>query len=389
METYIDFCEDIGSDGLGGDLCWIARLSGAWVTSNLHAASLAADAVWQRRYEGRVIRMDLSEVEALDSSGAFALWSLALRLGRSEARAESLLQGVRADQALFLSRFRRSAFAALEPPMPLQRKEGLSKRLVGSLRRGFEAVGRDVVEMIGLLGYFMISVVKVQNFRGSVSNTFFNQLRQIGLDAVFIVALISFLLGAVFAQQGIFHTEDYGIDSFVSPMIAVLGFRELGVVLAAVIVSARTTSAFAAEIGTMRMNQEIDAMTVMGISPFRVIALPRLAAILFCTPVLAALANLGLIIGALIVTEVLKGVSISSSLEQVKSIMDVASLWVGILKAPVIGLTIGMVGIMEGFRTGGTTDSISKHTTIAVVKAIFLIVIVDCSFALVFSALGI
>jgi phospholipid/cholesterol/gamma-HCH transport system permease protein len=200
---------------------------------------------------------------------------------------------------------------------------------------------------------------------------------------------MSFLIGMIIAQQGAFYMRTYGAEIFVVDLVAVLVTREIGVLLTAIMVAGRSGSAFTAEIGSMKMREEIDALTVLGVSPADVLVVPRLLALVLALPLLALIANLAALFGAYIVVVYLLAIPADTFLVRLREALTVTNLVVGIAKAPAMAVVIGLIACVEGLKVKGSAESLGKHTTASVVKAIFLVIVMDGVFAMIFASVGI
>ena len=209
------------------------------------------------------------------------------------------------------------------------------------------------------------------------------------IGAVPIIALMSFLIGAIIAQQGAFYLRQFGAQLFVVDLVGVLALRELGVLLTAIMVAGRSGSAFTAEIGSMRMREEVDAIQVMGLNPVEVLVIPRLLALIIALPILTFIANIAALAGAGVVSWLYIGISMSTFLDRLNSAIDIQTLMIGISKAPFMALIVGLVSCVEGMKVKGSAESLGRQTTVSVVRSIFLVIVVDGIFAIFFASVGI
>ncbi|WP_439575899.1 MlaE family lipid ABC transporter permease subunit [Phreatobacter sp.] len=214
------------------------------------------------------------------------------------------------------------------------------------------------------------------------------QLDRVAFRAVPIMFLITFLIGGIIAQQGIFFFRSFGADTYVVDLVAILTLREIGVLIVSIMVAGRTGSAFTAEIGSMKMREEIDALRVMGLNPVEVLVLPRLIALVIGLPLLTIVGNLSAIAGGAIVAQVYGQIPLDIFLSRMQEEVAHRHVWVGLVKAPFMALIIGLVACVEGLRVKGSAESLGTQTTASVVKAIFLVIVVDGLFAVIFASLG-
>jgi phospholipid/cholesterol/gamma-HCH transport system permease protein len=210
-----------------------------------------------------------------------------------------------------------------------------------------------------------------------------------GRGAVPIMVLMSTLIGAIVAQQGAFYLRRFGADVFVVDLVGVLALRELGVLLTAIMFAGRSGSAFTAEIGSMKMREEIDALTVMGVRPLEVLIIPRLIALMLALPALTFISDMAALFGSMVVAITYVGLSPDAFMTQLLDAIDLETFMIGIVKAPFMALIIGLVACVEGLKVEGSAESLGRQTTVSVVKAIFMVIVVDGIFAIFFATVGI
>jgi len=358
----------------------IAR--GAWLLATGRAAERLIDAV-KLKPKRRVV-MDLSRVVALDTAGAWLLHRLRAAVEFEGARVE--LTG--------LPEYRRQLIEEVEGHVPVP---WAPERRPFSMSRVPEAVGRrsvmilgDLVDVLNVLGAFTAGLAQciVQPRRLRITSIVAN-FDATGLGAVPIMMLMSFLIGAIIAQQGAFYLRQFGAEVFVVDLVGVLVLREIGVILTAIMFAGRSGSAFTAEIGSMKMREEIDALNVIGMSPMEVLILPRLIALMIALPVLTFISDLAALAGAAMVALTYVGMPLDTFLQQLQDAITVNTLMVGIVKAPFMALIIGLVACVEGMKVEGSAESLGRQTTTSVVKAIFMVIVVDGVFAIFFAAIDV
>jgi len=213
-------------------------------------------------------------------------------------------------------------------------------------------------------------------------------IRSAGFDALPIVGLLSFLLGIVVAYQGADQLRQYGANIFVVDLVGLSMLREFAPLITAIIVAGRSGSAYAAQIGTMAVTEEIDAMRTLGIAPMEVLVLPKILALLIALPLLTVFADVLGVFGGMIMARAQLGVGFGEFLDRFVLAVSVTAYLIGICKAPVFAAIIAMVGCFQGFRTQGGAESVGRQTTLSVVQAIFLVIVADAVFSIAFSALG-
>jgi phospholipid/cholesterol/gamma-HCH transport system permease protein len=200
--------------------------------------------------------------------------------------------------------------------------------------------------------------------------------------------LISFLIGAIIAQQGIFHFRKFGADVYVVDLVGILVLREIGVLLIAIMVAGRSGSSYTAELGSMKMREEIDALRTMGLDPVEVLMVPRVLALVVALPILVFFGSLAALYGGGVITWLYGGMSPDIFISRLQEAVSVTHFEVGIIKAPFMALVIGVVACSEGLRVKGSAESLGLQTTTSVVKSIFLVIVLDGLFAVFFASIG-
>jgi phospholipid/cholesterol/gamma-HCH transport system permease protein len=214
-------------------------------------------------------------------------------------------------------------------------------------------------------------------------------MEEVGLNAIPIVGLMSFLIGIVLAFQGASQLQRFGAEVFVVNLVAISVLREIGVLMTAIIVAGRSGSAFTAQIGSMKVNEEVDAMQTLGLDPMEVLVLPRLFALMLTLPLLAFFADIMGLMGGALMAWIALDISPATFIERLRDAIGLWSFWAGILKAPFFAFLIAMIGCYEGFQVTGSATSVGHRTTRAVVEAIFLVIVVDAAFSIFFQVIGI
>jgi phospholipid/cholesterol/gamma-HCH transport system permease protein len=212
-------------------------------------------------------------------------------------------------------------------------------------------------------------------------------IRSAGFDALPIVGLLSFMLGVVVAYQGAAQLRQYGANIFVADLVGLSMLREFAPLITAIIIAGRSGSAYAAQIGTMAVTEEIDAMRTIGIAPLEMLVLPKLIALVIVMPLLTVFADVLGVLGGMVLARSQLGVGFPEFLDRLVKAIVMSTYWVGIAKAPVFGAIIVMVGCFQGFRTQGGADSVGRQTTRSVVQSIFMVIVADAVFSVIFSAL--
>ncbi|HSD68963.1 MAG TPA: ABC transporter permease [Woeseiaceae bacterium] len=258
------------------------------------------------------------------------------------------------------------------------------------IRHGLESLGRATTSALQDVGFITTTVLQgitrpsALAFRETV-----RQVYQTGVQAIPIVCLISFLMGVVIAYQGATQLAKFGADVFVADLVTISVLREMGVIMAAIMVAGRSGSAFAASLGVMKLNEELDALRVMGLNPNQVLVAPRVLGLIVALPLLTGFADLSGLAGGLFLSTVVLDVSMVQFMDRAADSADLATLLVGLVKAPVFALLIGAVGTLRGLQVTSSAEELGRLTTAAVVQAITLIVIADAVFTFIFVRLGI
>lgn len=264
----------------------------------------------------------------------------------------------------------------------------LQTLFIERIGRGTVALGQRALAMLSFVGESSIALGGwvVHPARARWRPVLFN-LRSAGFDALPIVGLLSFLLGIVVAYQGADQLRQYGANIYVTDLVGLSMLREFAPLMTAIIVAGRSGSAYAAQIGTMAVTQEIDAMRTLGIPPLEMLVLPKLIALVIALPLLTVFADVLGVMGGMLMAQAQLGVSYSEFLGRFPHAVSVTSYLVGIGKAPVFAVIIALVGCFQGFQTRGGPESVGQHTTRAVVHSIFLVIVADAVFSVAFSVL--
>ena len=359
------------------------RIAGEWTLAHYMALDQQVDTLAPRLDEKPSV--DFSGLEALDTAGAGLLAEL---LGHdhlcSLADSDNSLSSERRNLlALVGSSLKASCRAPRQAPQ---------SGLVAMLERVGMAVARARDESLALLGFIGLSLETLvrmiphpQRWR---MTAMVYHMEESGLDAVPIVALLSFMVGAVIAFLGATVLADYGATLYTVDLVAYAFLREFGVLLASILLAGRTASAFTAQIGSMKANQEIDAIRTLGLDPVELLVLPRMLALVFTLPLLTFLAMLSGIIGGAVVCILMLDISPAMFLSVFQADTHIRHLWVGLGKAPVFAFMIAMIGCLEGFQAGSSAESVGRQTTSAVVQSIFVVILFDALAALFFMEMG-
>ena len=242
---------------------------------------------------------------------------------------------------------------------------------------------------LNFTGEFLVKFSKIFMLKNIRVKEILAYFEDAGIKSVFIVCLTSFLIGIVLAYQGSSLLASFGATIIIVEMMGLLTLREIAPLIAAIIVAGRLASSFTAQIGVMKITEEIDAMKTMGFDPFKFLVLPRVIALIIAMPLIVFLADVAGILGEMVVMENYLNISFDSYLARFGQEVDIKHLYVGLFKAPFFGVVIAFIGCMRGFQIGGNTQSVGTYTTVSVVNAIFGVIMVDALFSIIFTQLGI
>jgi phospholipid/cholesterol/gamma-HCH transport system permease protein len=258
-----------------------------------------------------------------------------------------------------------------------------------SVGRATVAIRDDLLAFADMLGAAASAAVRVVRHPASFRLTSaVHQLDRVAWQAVPIILLITFLIGGIIAQQGFFHFRKFGADQYVVDMVGILVLREIGVLIVAIMVAGRSGSSYTAELGSMKMREEIDALRTMGFDPVEVLILPRIIALVIGLPILAFLGSMAALYGGGLVAWLYGGMSPDIFITRLKEAISITHFKVGMIKAPFMALAIGIVACAEGLKVKGSAESLGLQTTASVVKSIFLVIVLDGLFAIFFASIG-
>ena len=328
--------------------------------------------------------IDLQQLEALDTAGAALLVKL---LGNERSRQLS-------EQAEVLPAARRALLATVSAALeqipgaaPPAKHHGLNLWLE-QLGRGMEGFGQQLLALLGFIGLILATLARtlLQPSRWRVT-ALFAQVQQTGLNAAPIVALLTFLVGAVVAFLGATVLSRFGASIYTVMLVAFSFLREFGVLLTAILLAGRTASAFTAQIGSMKANEEIDAIRTLGLNPIELLVLPRVLALLISLPLLTFVAMLAGIFGGALVCTLTLDISPALFLSILHDV-PLKHFLVGMAKAPLFAFLIAAIGCLEGFKVSGSAASVGAHTTSSVVQSIFVVILLDAAAALFCMEMG-
>ena len=358
-------------DADGGGL--IVALSGPMTVSSIGKIDSQL-----RNFERSVSAVDLSKVSEIDTVGAWVAWRIAdacdARITGASDKAQRLIDAVGKGRSE----------ADIHPP----RAELIERvpEAVGTLVSGWWQGTIAIVSFLGALITAFANLIRhPRRFRGKA---LVRQVELVGVSALGIIGLMSFLVGIVIAQQGAVQLQQFGAEVYTVNLTGRLAMRELGVLMTAIMVAGRSGSAFAAQIGTMKLTEEVDAMRTIGVSPVEALIVPRVLAAVLMMPLLGFYAAILSIIGGAFIANFALDIPFFTFLARIQEVVPMKDVWVGLIKAPFFGLIIAMAGCYQGMQVKGNAEEVGLRTTMAVVQAIFMVIVLDAFFAVFFTKLG-
>lgn len=362
-------------NGADGETEYAERLvfSGSLLVSTIGAIDQDV-----RTLDGPLASIDLSNIDEIDTVGAWTVLSIAREhdaeiIGAND-RASRLIEAVGGAQS----------DAELKPDRPR-----IFERVPNAIGKQLSGWLSGLLNFLSFLGGLIVAMGSViRHPRRFRMKALVRQMELVGVSSLGIIGLMSFLIGIVISQQGAVQLAAFGAEALTVNLTGRISLRELGVLMTAIMVAGRSGSAFAAQIGTMKLTEEVDAMRTIGISPMEALVLPRILAATFMMPLLGAYAAGMAIVGGAFIADLSLGIPFLTFLVRIQEVVPTYDLWVGLLKAPVFGLIIGLAGCYQGMQVKDNSEQVGKRTTAAVVQAIFMVIVLDAFFAVFFTELG-
>lgn len=357
--------------------------SGDWVLAHYAYLEPAVSALQPQLLSNAIF--DLSQLGALDTAGATLLVKL---IGEKNVlELERIAPMLPLERRVLLQTVRSALQNYVTPPA--QHQPGIVTELLANIGKSVESFWQNLVALIGFIGLTMevlfATLLRPAHWR--VTSLVAN-LQQIGLNAVPIIALLTFMVGAVIAFLGSTVLSTFGASIFTVQLVAFSFLREFAVLLAAILMAGRTASAFTAQIGLMKANEEIDAIQTMGLNPVELLVLPRVLALLVALPMMTFIGMICGILGGIVVCALTLDISPTMFLTIMQNNVGFEHFWVGMIKAPVFAFLIAIIGCLEGFKVSGSAESVGEHTTASVVHSIFVVILLDAVAALFFMEMG-
>jgi len=331
-----------------------------------------------RALDQPVARVDLSEVSDIDTVGAWTAWRIARDndaeiTGASEQaqRLIAAIQGARGE-------------GDIVPPRP-----DMLRRVPEAVGEMVTSWGKGTLGVTAFLGAMLISAWYLIKHPSKIrGKALVRQIELVGVSSLGIVGLMSFLVGIVIAQQGAVQLRQFGAEIYTINLTGRLSLRELGVLMTAIMVAGRSGSAFAAQIGTMKLTEEVDAMRTIGVSPMEALIIPRVLAAVLMMPLLGFYAAVISIIGGAFLANFALDIPFFTFLSRIQEVVPIHDVWVGLIKAPFFGLIIALAGCYQGMQVKANAEEVGLRTTMAVVQAIFMVIVLDAFFAIFFTNVG-
>ncbi len=342
----------------------------------------AASGLRKLRATAGPVHFDLSRIGRIDSAGAWLIHRTIARL--EAAQAEVGVSGADDETRRLL------ALVAKQGVRPGEIRVPDEPGFLEDLGRDSMRALHEQVSFLSFIGHITFNALRILltparlRWRQVIEDS-----EEAGFDALPIVGLLSFLIGVVIAYQGGVVLAQYGAGIFIADLVGLAMLRELSPLVTAIIVAGRTGSAYTAQIGTMMVTEEVDALRTMGITPIDVLVLPKLFALVVMLPLLTVFADVMGLLGGMVMSSSMLEVSFQNFVDRLTQSVELGDYLVGIGKAPVFAVIIASVGCYQGFRVTGSAESVGRQTTISVVQSIFLVIVVDAAFSVVFSRLDI
>ena len=361
----------------------VLSAKGDWTSAFANQIEPEVDAVLKKRPRVERVEIDAGEVARIDTVGAWLMERL--RRAWETGGTKTVIIGLDPRYQVLLD----EVSASNKERLRKRRRERPLADTLEYIGWGIVDAWADFVAIVRFIGVVTVATGRVilnpWRFRGT---SVVHNLDRVGFRAVPIIVLIEFLIGAILAQQGIFHFRKFGAETYVVDMVGILTLRELGVLIVSIMIAGRSGSAYTAELGSMKMREEIDALRVMGFDPIEVLIVPRLAALIIALPLLTFIGSMAALFGGGVVTWLYGGMPPEVFIDRLREAISPETFKVGMIKAPFMAAVIGLIACVEGLRVEGSAESLGEHTTASVVKAIFLVIVLDGLFAMFFAGIN-
>jgi phospholipid/cholesterol/gamma-HCH transport system permease protein len=361
----------------------ILTFSGHWTVNDLKAVEQPLEQIHHQLNDATALIFDGGNIEKMDTAGAW----LIMRTRRDlEHIGKSIqLHNFRVEHRHLLNLITNYPFELPKPHATFSPLDWLAELGERSIRSSIR-----IIHFLAFIGETFLSLLHTLSSPSRLRwQALFSNLHSAGITALPIVGLMAFLIGIVLAYQGGTQLEQYGANIFIVDLVGVTLLRELAPLLTAIIIAGRSGSAYTAQIGTMRITEEIDALRTLGITPMELLVLPKLLALIILLPLLSAFADIMGVIGGMLIAKLSLGISVTDFLDRFPKAVSITHYLIGIGKAPVFAAVIATVSCYQGFQVQGSADSVGRQVTRSVVQAIFLVIVVDAIFSILFNLLNI
>jgi phospholipid/cholesterol/gamma-HCH transport system permease protein len=367
MDAPADFVEENDAGGR------VVRFTGALTLARVRDLPDRLSAI-----DGPVRTVDLSGADRVDTIGAW----IVRRFAREH---DARIEGASEDAQRLLTEVERADQPVKTRPEPVPSFQ----RVLEEIGAAVSQAGRTLLGLLGFFGGMLVSIFAVMTHpRRFRWNAVIQRFEVVGVSALGIIGLMSFLIGIVIAQQGSVQLQQFGAEFLTINLIGRITLRELGVLMTAIMVAGRSGSAFAAQLGTMKLTEEIDAMRTIGVSPMEALVLPRVLAAFVMMPLLGFYSSIITVVGGAIFCWISLDIPPVTFVARLREVVPITDLWVGLVKAPVFGAIIALTGCFQGMQVKGDAEEVGLRTTAAVVQAIFLVIVIDAFFAVFFERIG-
>ena len=376
MATTPSVTRQAGQDGV------VLALAGEWIIGAGRELEAAGASLLSSADGAKSVVLDLAALSRMDTAGAWFIDRARDELAASGATVSC--RGERPEQDLLL---KEAGYHRPEAPTRVPPSHTVS--LLSAVGETVYDSGADFIDTVDYLGEVVAMVLRLAlrplRWRWT---SMVHHLEMYGLRSVPIIMLINFLVGAIVTQQGIFQLTRFGAASYAVNLVGVLGLRELGVLMTSIMIAGRTGSSITAEIGSMKMREEIDALKVMALDPMEVLIIPRLVALVIALPCLTIIANFAALGGGILAAWLYSDIPPAAFIDRLRVAIDLSTIFAGLIKAPFMAMIIGTIASVEGMKVGGSAESLGQHVTASVVKSIFVVIILDGLFAMFYAAIA-
>ncbi|MDW6026451.1 ABC transporter permease [Mesorhizobium sp. BAC0120] len=361
-----------------------AILKGNWTTRRVAVVDATLRKI-EKNNNIKNLRVDLSGVGRIDTAGAWLIERL-LTAMRARGLQPEVTGASNAANILLTAVHDATTREGESAP---ERRDNILIRALGAIGEAVYGILEDLIAALYILGA-TIRGAQMKIGRGHSVNVaaIVTQIDRMGVGAVPVIVLMSTIVGAIVAQQGAFQLRFFGAEIFVVDLVGILVLREMGVLLTAIMIAGRSGSAITAEIGSMKMREEVDALTVIGLNPVGVLVFPRLVALVIVLPCLTIIANFAALAGAIAIAYYYSNIAPAAFIDRLRAAIDLSTFLAGLIKAPFMALVIGIIGSVEGLKVGGSAESLGLHVTASVVKSIFIVILLDGFFAIFYAQIG-